>query len=840
MTKKNLSLFAALLCVYVNLYAQTYSASILFDNPPVSTTITLNGTGGDSNWSNTIKSGVNTLQTIDYAYFQVNKSAIATADNNLIFDITYFDEGTGRFSLHYNAVTENYKQSNFNLTGTNQFVTATIALTDAAFKGAQNGGADFRIESGVFIREIKIRKGELNPDNEAAPDYSGVEKNDWSEFTGKSVTGYQMWFSTGDENSGWFHWNATTRPQPGKLNFEVYPDVSEYEDAALAQTGFANLGNGEPARLFSSANSQVVQTHFKWLKDADIDGVAIQRFVNGLGKTIINSDDALLKKAQREAEINERLFYICYDISGSDSEWANRIKFDWVYNIEQTFALTQSPAYAKVGSKPVVQLWGTGFVEGIHPGSAAETIALIQFLQARGCYVIGGVPTWWRTETGDSKPDFIEAYNAYDMLSPWLVGRFTDNAGADDMFARQMQGDKAYCDSHSMDYMPVIFPGFAWSQWNGSASGTSGNVNEMPRNAGEFMWHQAKNIKNLGASQMYFAMFDEYDEGTALMKAATDWTMIPTDQYFLTTSADGYWLSSDFQLRVAGAAISMLKSTEAAPANVPVPHSEGPVYYRNSFESRTTDYNFYNGSYHDIGTFPLDPCFKNETQLSASGVSGQATEMITFPAAKSGLYVAQITGNATSATGSYYYQFADAKIKVKADMELSFSKYALNESGKYASVSLRFDDGTYLHNISLTDTDCIGVSPENARGNVGQWTEHTIVIGQNDLIGKTITGILFGYAGNSTGNFDAYFDNLLIQDGSGSYGDCIGTALTQPNSSIKLYAANGQIFASGGNTTITVFDMLGKEIANHHLKQGIYIVKAEQNGKIETHKIMLH
>ncbi len=34
-------------------------------------------------------------------------------------------------------------------------------------------------------------------------------------------------------------------------------------------------------------------------------------------------------------------------------------------------------------------------------------------------------------------------------------------------------------------------------------------------------------------------MFDEFDEATAIAKAAKDRRMIPTDQYFLTLDADG-------------------------------------------------------------------------------------------------------------------------------------------------------------------------------------------------------------------------------------------------------------------------------------------------------------
>ena len=69
------------------------------------------------------------------------------------------------------------------------------------------------------------------------------------------------------------------------------------------------------------------------------------------------------------------------------------------------------------------------------------------------------------------------------------------------------------------------------------------------------------------------AMFDEYDEGTAMGPAAEDASMIPTDQYFLTLDADGEQLSSDFYLRLAGAATRMLHGEAAVQANVPItPH----------------------------------------------------------------------------------------------------------------------------------------------------------------------------------------------------------------------------------------------------------------------------
>src|SRR2546430_11767303 len=92
---------------------------------------------------------------------------------------------------------------------------------------------------------------------------------------------------------------------------------------------------------------------------------------------------------------------------------------------------------------------------------------------------------------------------------------------------------------HGAAYQRVIFPGFAWSNWNG------GSRNMIPRRAGRFFWAQALAAQQAHAS-VWIAMFDEYDEGTAIAKAAENPSMIPADQYFLTLDADGTAVSSDF------------------------------------------------------------------------------------------------------------------------------------------------------------------------------------------------------------------------------------------------------------------------------------------------------
>jgi hypothetical protein len=756
-------LFSLFVCATVQ--AASPQASIVLSNPFLVNNLTHYTVTDPNNEPYTIQTTIGGLDCRQipgskYAYFNANDATISSAQNNLIFTITYFDNGTDDIAFQYNATAgNNYNYVGIKKTNTNSWITATIALTDASLRNAQNNACDFRVGTTTgydnYIREITITIGTLNPAVEPVPTTTG---SSYSEFMGKSVAGYQVWFNTGTSASGWFHWAGGAQPAVGHLNFEVYPDVTEYAATDLTQTGFANLGNGTPSKLFNSSNTPVINKHFDWMKTTGIDGVALQRFINGIGSVINNSPAASPLKVKAAAEATNRIFYICYDISSSglDATWADIIKFDWVYNIEQAYALTSSPAYATVNNKPVVELWGTGFT-GNHPGTEAETIALINFLQARGCYVIGGVPTYWRTGTGDSKSGFLNAYKEYDMISPWSVGRFGDNAGAANFKTNLLIPDKAFTDAANIDYMPVLFPGFSWSQWN------NGLPNSIPRKAGDFSWNQALNIKSIGVSNMYFAMFDEYDEGTAIMKAATDYTMIPSDQYFVTTSADGIWTSSDFYLRLAGAEIELLKGTRSITPAVPIAYSLGPVYYRNGFEKRFANYDA--GS----GYFNIDPCFYNDASVSATNVSGQSVASENNPSyAKTGLFTTKITGSANSAaSASYYYKIAQTKIAVKANMQLSFWKYSFNTLGQYTSVDLVFQSGNRLKNLAAyVDNNGNAMTPAIARGTVGTWEKFTSQIGTGSLIGDTIIGIVIGYDHPSaTGNYTAYFDDIIIEDG---------------------------------------------------------------------------
>jgi len=830
-------------------FANDPLAKIVFSDPIVEENVSLyvnSGSTAEAYTERTTKGGENCLfvPASKYAYFRVDDATITANDHDLIFKITYFDEGFGPLTFQYNAIgnttAEKYRRQSFKKTGSNTWVTVTMNVTDASFRNLQNNKSDFRFNDNNYIRSVEIYKGALNPLNEEIPNTTG---SDYSEFKGKSVAGYQAWFTASNENSGWVHWSNNSRPQAGNSSFEDYPDVREYKPEALSQTNFANLGNGEPSEVFTSA--LVIDKHFEWMREAGIDGVALQRFIGDAPYPINTSSLSKLIKVKNAAEENKRIFYICYDMSSGNDEnaWVESIKFDWVYNIEQTNNLTSSPAYATVNNKPVVQIWGPGFDSRV--GNAEGTIGLIEFLQSRGCYVIGGVPTHWRKEERDSKPNFMEAYKTYDMVSPWTPGRYKGISEVNNFKNNQLVPDKSFCDANGLDYMPVLFPGFAWSTWN------NGTPNHIPREAGNFLWRQAYNIKGTGIDQMYFAMFDEYDEGTAIMKAATDWTMIPTDYYFLTLSADGTWLSSDYYLRVAGAATSMLKSSETPSGTVSIPHSEGPVYYRNSFESRFTKWE--RNGVKGEGYQKLDPCFYIPSQLEKNNISNAVCEIEMNEAnAKSGEFVVKVSGKPTSSvSASYSYKFSEVKIPVVEHLKLSFWKKTLDDLGQYVSIDLMFKSGKKLSNLpAYKDNNGVAMSPGLARGTVGGDYEQFICeIGKEELLGDEITGIVVAYnKAASSGSYNAYLDDVLIATNIPLF----PTGITE-----SIFKNNKQIFVENKvlnfknfdfETEVVIYDISGKAMksfklntnrVNVNLPQGIYIVAASSIESVYSQKIVI-
>jgi len=250
------------------------------------------------------------------------------------------------------------------------------------------------------------------------------------DVVGKITAGYQGWFACvgdGSPINAWWHWtqNWAQLPSPANNGIKSWPDVRDYTNTYA--TGWANLNNGQQARLFSSFSDQTVNVHFQWMQQYGIDCAALQRFnPNGSEGPI---RDAITAKVRTAAETYGRKFYIMYDVSG----WNNmqsEIKTDWTNKMK---AYTASSAYAMQNGKPVVCIWGFGFNDNNHNFTAAACLEVINWFKGQGCYVIGGVPTWWRTAPADadSRQGFLDVYRAFNMLSPWMVGRIGDANGSD-------------------------------------------------------------------------------------------------------------------------------------------------------------------------------------------------------------------------------------------------------------------------------------------------------------------------------------------------------------------------------------------------------------------------
>jgi hypothetical protein len=314
------------------------------------------------------------------------------------------------------------------------------------------------------------------------------------------------------------------------------------------KTAFSNFNNGQPATLFSSYDQQTVNTHFSWMQQNGCDTAALQRFnpTGGEGPT----RDAMAAKVRSAAEAYGRKFYIMYDVSGWTTMQAD-IKADWTNKMS---AYTSSSAYARQNGKPVVCIWGFGFNDANHPWDAATCLDVVNWFKSQGCYVIGGVPTHWRTQDSDSRPGFLSVYHAFNMLSPWMVGRIGTPADSDNFYTNVNTPDLADCKANGIDYQPCVLPG---------------DLSARQRAHGDLMWRQFYNFVRLGAQGIYISMFDEYGEGNQIAKTAATQATVPAGSGLLSLDEDGTACSSDYYLRLTNDGGRMLKGQIALTATRP-------------------------------------------------------------------------------------------------------------------------------------------------------------------------------------------------------------------------------------------------------------------------------
>jgi hypothetical protein len=383
--------------------------------------------------------------------------------------------------------------------------------------------------------------------------YTGetVRGVDTSTLSRKVMCGYQGWFNCEGDGAerGWVHWTKGRGPLvPGRAKFDLWPDVSELSAEERFATGFQHA-DGSTAEVFSSFKKVTVLRHFAWMREYGIDGAFVQRFITDLRDVrALRHNNAVLAHCREGANVSGRAYAVMYDLSGLGADRIDEVIADW-RSLRERMHLAEDAAYLRHRGKPLVAIWGVGFSDG-RRYTLAECRRLVEALKADGCSVMLGVPTYWRELKADSISDAAlhEVMQLADVISPWTVGRYRDDAGVKRHAKKLIAPDLAWCRDKRLDYLPVVFPGFSWHNMKGDP------LDQIPRRKGAFLRSQFTSAIRAGAEMIYVAMFDEVDEATAIFKCTND---VPPagESHFLTYEG----LPSDHYLRLTGEAAKMLR-----------------------------------------------------------------------------------------------------------------------------------------------------------------------------------------------------------------------------------------------------------------------------------------
>ena len=354
------------------------------------------------------------------------------------------------------------------------------------------------------------------------------KSSNYNSYKGLVMAGYQGWFRTPEDQSGakWVHYGADGKFDKNHNTIDFWPDVSAYKKTYNTEFKFAD---GTTAQVFSSYDKSTTDLHFKWMKDYGVDGVFMQRFF-GVTKRIDNpnrSEDVILKNAINAAETNNRAIAVMYDLSGLNpkTDDCSFVIEDWKTIVDNLKA-TQSKNYLHHNGKPLVAIWGLGFPDRPYDIRKIGINRLIDFLkndpEYGGCSVLLGVPTYFRELDKDCLPDpyLHEVIKSADIVLPWMVQRFTPLLHQDEIRYRDhVMADIKWAKENKVDYVPLIYPGFSWHNLSKRNPGLARHTSygAIPRVGGKFFWDLAYNAISAGAEMIYVAMFDEVDEGTAII-----------------------------------------------------------------------------------------------------------------------------------------------------------------------------------------------------------------------------------------------------------------------------------------------------------------------------------
>lgn len=424
--------------------------------------------------------------------------------------------------------------------------------------GQTGGGAD--LDNISFFRIHQTLSGPITAKIDFIRFTPSLEKPVWpvldvplvdnSSLDGKVMFGYQGWFNHPDDGAGlgWVHWGNFYEPINSTV--DMYPDMREYgtDEKYNAHLTFPD---GSMAPVFSSYNRNTVIRHMKWVRDYDLDGVFLQRFISNYdNKTGMRHKDTVTRHVMEGCEKYGRVFAIMYDGVASRVE---DMKNDWMHLVDD-IGVTSSDRYLHHRGLPLVSLWGYSVREEATPDQLAEMIDFFKNNPEPKYRASVKLGVFWNFY---NQSEFQEAFKEADVISPWFSGSTDYNKGQE------------WGDQNNVDYVPVVHPGFSWH--NLKYPEPSSIKNKDPREGGKFIWDEVNEVIPVNAKSVYIAMFDEIDEGTAMFKLAENDYMIPREGYWLPLDEDGYDLPSDWYLRTASLATQVVRGYEDLEATLGTP-----------------------------------------------------------------------------------------------------------------------------------------------------------------------------------------------------------------------------------------------------------------------------
>ena len=319
------------------------------------------------------------------------------------------------------------------------------------------------------------------------------------------MVGYQGWFRTANDRDdrGWYHWfRSVGDPSPPFYTVDMWPDTRAYHPRDRVLAGDICTRSGRPAYLFSSTSEAVVRHQFWWMRRNGMDCAFLQRFLTTRRGGDDGTPEWVLMNVRKAANAEHRLWAVEYDVSGMPAATAyDVLKRDWSWLVN-VLKVTDDPCYAREKGRPVVFLWGLPFPDRNFTPETADQI--LNYFEHDGTptgnYVIGSLPNEW-AHLSDA---WMSHARKYDGIQVWQTHDYA--------------ADKRLCDLWGCDYYPHVWPGFSWAHLARKQEPAA----YTDRANGRFYRQRIAQALAVGCDRLFVGMFDEYDEGTAIMPMSDD------------------------------------------------------------------------------------------------------------------------------------------------------------------------------------------------------------------------------------------------------------------------------------------------------------------------------